>query len=70
MNYSYKLKNNTITEYDNETRKVIESWRMDSLKAHTFKSFGGDLRPKLKYIWDSYQRTQKWALENYPELLI
>lgn len=70
MNYSYKIKNNEITEYDNQKCRVIEIWHIDSLKARNFKNFGGDLRPKLKYISDSYQRTKEWIQENHPELLI
>jgi len=70
MSYSYFMEFNTVTEYYSATHESIENWHIDSLRANSFKNFGGDANTKLKHIAESYIRTREWTLKNYPELLL
>jgi hypothetical protein len=70
MNYTYELKNNTVTEYDDVTHESIENWHIDSLRTKNFKNIETDSNLKLKHIGASYLKTRQWALKNYPELML
>jgi hypothetical protein len=64
MNYIYKVEKKFVIETD-----MIETnnWTLDYLRCFTGED--NSLMTNNKQI-NSFRRTQKWVLENYPELLL
>jgi hypothetical protein len=68
MNYTYEIK---YSDYSPHEKKIIEylddelqgDWYLDFIK-NPKNDFDG------LHLLDSFQRTRKWASQNYPEWLL
>ncbi len=63
MKYEYKIKDESVTEFENKIYNG--NW--------SFEFFKKDTAPSLfsfMGVADSFQRTKEWILKNHPELMI
>ncbi len=64
MNYKYKIKNNSVTEFKNKIYNG--NWSFEFLKKNTVPS----LFLFMGVAPDSFYRTKEWILHNHPEFLL
>ena len=63
MKYKYKIKDESVTEFENGIYNG--TWSFEVLKKDTPPSIFSFMG-----IDDSFDRTKKWLLQNYPEFFI
>ena len=63
MNYRYKIKNDSVTEFENKIYNG--NWSFEFLKKNTAPSLFSFMG-----VADSFHRTKEWLLQNHPELLL
>jgi len=63
MKRRYEIKNNSVTEFENEIYNG--NWSFQILKKDTPPSLFSFMG-----VSDSFQRAKEWLLENHPELLL
>jgi hypothetical protein len=63
MNYTYKIKNNLVTEFKN---KAYNEWNFEILKKNT----APNILSFIGFDENSFYRTKEWLLRNHPELLL
>jgi hypothetical protein len=63
MNYKYKIKNNSVTEFENN--HYNGNWSFEFLKKNTAPSLS-----EFMGVADSFYRAKEWVSHNHPEFLL
>ena len=63
MKYEYKIKDGSVTEFENKIYNA--NWSFEFLKKDTAPSI-----LSFMGVADSFHRTKEWVLKNHPELLL